>query len=132
MIVLPPAYAAERRTIVTDRTDPRMPIHQLRLYLPATVAPALEGATRAAVVQLVREGFRFPRPAAGHRHGPPWQWLAPVYRNIIAVLRNPFYAGAYAYGKSTHRTIVLDGRLAKTHGHDQPMAAWRVLLRDQP
>jgi hypothetical protein len=27
-------------------------------------------------------------------------WRAPVYRSVIAVLQNPFYAGAYAYGKS--------------------------------
>lgn len=46
------------------------------------------------------------------------------------MLQNPFYAGAYAYGKSTHRTTLVDGRLTKTYGHDRPMAAWRVLLRD--
>jgi DNA invertase Pin-like site-specific DNA recombinase len=87
-------------------------------------------SARQVLLHMVRDGLQFPRPVDGHRHGPPWQWLAPVYRNIIAVLRNPFYAGAYAYGKSTHRTTVVDGRLAKTYGHDQPMAAWRVLLRD--
>lgn len=85
---------------------------------------------RQVLLHMVREGLRFPRAVEGQRHGPPWQWRAPVYRNIIAVLRNPFYAGAYAYGKSTHRTTLVDGRLAKTYGHDQPMAAWRVLLRD--
>jgi DNA invertase Pin-like site-specific DNA recombinase len=87
-------------------------------------------SARQAFLHMVREGLCFPRPAAEKRHGPPWQWLAPVYRNIIAVLQNPFYAGAYAYGKSTHRTTLVDGRLAKTYGHDRPMAAWRVLLRD--
>jgi hypothetical protein len=85
---------------------------------------------RQAFLHMVREGLCFPRPAAANRQGPPWQWLAPVYRNIIAVLQNPFYAGAYAYGKSTHRTTLVDGRLAKTYGHDRPMAAWRVLLPD--
>jgi DNA invertase Pin-like site-specific DNA recombinase len=87
-------------------------------------------SARQVLLHMVREGLRFPRPAADRRHGPPWQWLAPVYRNIIAVLQNPFYAGAYAYGKSSHRTTVVDGRLAKTYGHDRPMGAWRVLLRD--
>ena len=87
-------------------------------------------SSRQAFLHIVREGLCFPRPAAGKRHGPPGPWLAPVYRNIIAVLQNPFYAGAYAYGKSTHRTTLVDGRLSKTYGHDRPMAAWRVLLRD--
>lgn len=87
-------------------------------------------SARQVLLHMVRDGIRFPRPAEGKRHGPPWQWLAPVYRNIIAVLQNPFYAGAYAFGKSTHRTTLVEGRLAKTYGHDRPMAAWRVLLRD--
>jgi DNA invertase Pin-like site-specific DNA recombinase len=87
-------------------------------------------SARQVLLHMVREGIRVPRPAEGKRHGLPWLWLAPVYRNIIAVLQNPFYAGAYAYGKSTHRTTLVDGRLAKTYGHDRPMAAWRVLLRD--
>ena len=86
-------------------------------------------SARQVLQHLVREGIRFPRPADGRRHGPA-QWLAPVYRNIISVLQNPFYAGAYAYGKSTHRTTLVGGRLTKTYGHDRPMAAWRVLLRD--
>jgi DNA invertase Pin-like site-specific DNA recombinase len=84
-------------------------------------------SARQVLLHMVRDGIRFPRP--GNRHG-PLQWLAPVYRNIISVLQNPFYAGAYAYGKSTHRTTLVEGRLTKTYGHDRPMAAWRVLLRD--
>jgi DNA invertase Pin-like site-specific DNA recombinase len=81
------------------------------------------------LVHLVREGILFPRPADGKRQG-PWQWRAPAYRNIISVLQNPFYAGAYAYGKSTHCTTLVEGRLSKTYGHDRPMAAWSILLRD--
>jgi DNA invertase Pin-like site-specific DNA recombinase len=86
-------------------------------------------SARQVLLHMVGKGLRFPRPADRQRQG-PWQWLAPAYRNIIAVLQNPFYAGAYAYGKSTHRTTLVDGRLSKTYGHDRPMAAWRVLLRD--
>lgn len=81
------------------------------------------------LVHMVREGILFPRPADGKRQG-PWEWRAPAYRNIISVLQNPFYAGAYAYGKTTHCTTLVEGRLSKTYGHDRPMAAWSVLLRD--
>ncbi len=81
------------------------------------------------LMYMVREGIPFPRPVNGKRQG-PWEWRAPVYRNIITVLQNPFYAGAYAYGKSTHRTTLVEGRLTKTYGHDRPRAAWSVLLRD--
>jgi hypothetical protein len=38
-----------------DKTDTRIPRHQLRLYLPASAAPPLEGVTRAAVVRLLAQ-----------------------------------------------------------------------------
>jgi hypothetical protein len=30
-------------------------------------------------------------------------------RNVISVLKNPFYAGAYIYRKSEHRTAIVNG-----------------------
>ena len=38
------------------------------------------------------------------------EWQPIRYRNVIMVLKNPFYAGAYAYGKSAKRIDVVDGR----------------------
>jgi hypothetical protein len=46
----------------------------------------------------------------------PIEWLPIRYRNVISVLKNPFYAGAYAYGKSEQRTAIVDGPLRKTYG----------------
>ena len=34
----------------------------------------------------------------------------PVYQNMISVLQNPFYAGAYAYGKTPCMAKIVDGR----------------------
>lgn len=79
---------------------------------------------------MCREGMLFPRPSDGKRAGAPYRWGAPAYRNIISVLQNPFYAGAYAYGKSTARTTLVEGRLTKSYGHSLPMERWSVLLRD--
>jgi hypothetical protein len=54
MVVLPRTYATGiRRTMTTRTTDAGHPRYQLRLYLPATAAPPLEGVTREAVVQLL-------------------------------------------------------------------------------
>jgi hypothetical protein len=71
-------------------------------------------------------------PSAGRCKTDAWtnRWIKPAYRNIISVLQNPFYAGAYAYGKSTSRTMLVEGRLTKSYGHSWPMSAWTVLLRD--
>lgn len=58
------------------------------------------------------------------------QWRAPAYHTVLQVLRNPIYAGAYAYGRRSQRTRVVDGRARKTSGHRKPMASWNVLLQD--
>jgi hypothetical protein len=39
-----------------------------------------------------------------------FDWRTVRYRNVISVLKNPFYAGAYAYGKTENRTEIIDGR----------------------
>lgn len=77
---------------------------------------------------MCREGMLLPRPADAKRLPGPIRWIKPAYRNIISVLQNPFYAGAYAYGRSTSRTTLVEGRLTKSYGHSRPMSAWTVLL----
>ena len=57
-------------------------------------------------------------------------WKLPVYNTIWHMLRNPMYAGAYAFGKTEARTRILDGRARKSEGHSKPLASWMVLLRD--
>lgn len=58
------------------------------------------------------------------------QWRAPAYHSVLQVLRNPIYAGAYAFGRTSNRTKVVDGRARKTSGHRRPMPNWGILLRD--
>lgn len=86
-------------------------------------------SARQAHLHMCRERILFPRPADAKRPG-AFRWVVPTYRNVISVLQNPFYAGAYAYGKSTHRTQIVEGRLSKSYGHHRPMESWPVLLRD--
>ena len=45
-------------------------------------------------------------------------------------LKNPFYAGAYVYGKSEKRVAVVDGRARKSYGHGKPLEDWEVLIKD--
>ena len=49
---------------------------------------------------------------------------------MVQVLHNPIYAGAYAFGRRTKRTRIVDGRAVKTEGHQKAMADWNVLIRD--
>ena len=44
--------------------------------------------------------------------------MEPIrYRNVIAILKNPFYAGVDVYGKSEKRTALVDGRARRSYGH---------------
>ena len=52
-----------------------------------------------------------------------------AYHTVLQVLQNPLYAGAYAFGRTTNRTSVVDGRAHKTSGHRKPMPSWQVLLK---
>ena len=89
------------------------------------------GSARKVLLRMHADGLLFPRPADGKRitRG-QIEWRLPAYRNIISVLQNPLYAGAYAYGRSEHRTTIVDGRAVKKYGHARPLEEWTVLLRD--
>jgi hypothetical protein len=75
------------------------------------------------------EGGHFPRPSDGKRMT-AFDWTPIRYRNVISLLKNPFYAGAYAYGKSVNRTEIVDGRARKTYGHHRPLQDCEILLKD--
>src|SRR5215211_7472516 len=87
------------------------------------------GSARQVLLSLTADGLHFPRPSDGKRMT-IFEWTQVRYRNVIAVLTNPFYAGAYVYGKSEKRTTVVDGRPRKSYGHGRPPEAWEVLLKE--
>lgn len=57
-------------------------------------------------------------------------WTVPTYSRVLALVKNPVYAGAFVYGRTETRTRVVDGRGRKTAGHAVPMQEWDVLIRD--
>jgi DNA invertase Pin-like site-specific DNA recombinase len=87
------------------------------------------GSARQAFISLRKEQVHFPRPSDG-RSLTSFDWILIRYRNVISVLKNPFYAGAYAYGKSERHIAIKDGRAHKSYGHDKPLEEWEVLLKE--
>jgi DNA invertase Pin-like site-specific DNA recombinase len=87
------------------------------------------GSARQVLLSLSADGMHFPRPSDGKKMV-SFDWTPVRYRNVIAVLKNPFYAGAYVYGKSEKRTVLVGGRLRKTYGHGKPVEQWEVVLKD--
>src|SRR6201988_4570652 len=84
------------------------------------------GSARQVHLALKAERVHFPRPSDGKKMT-AFDWTPIRYRNVISVLKNPFYAGVYAYGKSVKRTEIIDGRPRKSYGHSKPLEACEVL-----
>ena len=87
------------------------------------------GSARQAMLSMRAEGVHFPRPSDGKKLV-SFEWTPIRYRNVISVLKNPFYVGAYAYGKGEKRTTIVNGRARTSYGHRKPFGEWEVLLKD--
>jgi excisionase family DNA binding protein len=87
------------------------------------------GSARQVLLRMSAEHVHFPRPSDGKRMI-AFEWRSIRYCNVISVLKNPFYAGAYAYGKSEKRTVLVDGHARKSYGHHKPLEQCEVLLKD--
>ena len=87
------------------------------------------GSARQVLLTLAAEQVHFPRPSDGKKMI-SFDWTPIRYRCVIGVLKNPFYAGAYVYGKSEKRTALIDGRPRKSYGHGKPFEEWEVVLKD--
>src|SRR5947207_889482 len=87
------------------------------------------GSARQVLLSMMAERVHFPRPSDGKKLV-SFEWTPIRYRNVISVLKNPFYAGAYAYGKGEKRTEIVDGRARKSYGHRKPLEEWEVLIKD--
>ncbi len=87
------------------------------------------GSARQVLLWMASQNIYFPYPSNG-RALTSFEWRPIRYRNVISILKNPFYAGVYAYGKSEKRTSIIDGRARKSYGHHKPMGAWEVFIKD--
>src|ERR1700745_1789926 len=57
-------------------------------------------------------------------------WKLPSQSLIRDILRNPFYAGAYVWGRRPVTTLLVDGRLEKRQSAVRPAEECRVFIRD--
>ncbi|WP_254021312.1 recombinase family protein, partial [Mesorhizobium escarrei] len=58
-------------------------------------------------------------------------WKLPLYNTVHNILTNPVYAGAYAFGRTTSKVIIEEGRKRVRRGLRRPQMEWDVLLKDQ-
>jgi hypothetical protein len=77
------------------------------------------------VVRLLRDqGLRWPRR---HRHCET-VWRTPTVAAVMAILRNPAYAGTFVYGKT--RTQVPPGG-GRPQPRRLPLAEWKGIVHDR-
>jgi excisionase family DNA binding protein len=57
-------------------------------------------------------------------------WKLPVYNTVHSLLTNPIYGGAYAFGRTSSRVTVENGRKRISRGHRRDREEWDVLIVD--
>jgi excisionase family DNA binding protein len=57
-------------------------------------------------------------------------WALPTESRIRQMLKNPCYAGALAYGRTTTRVKIADGRAQQSGRQRKPLQQWKTLIRD--
>ncbi len=85
---------------------------------------------RRVLVQLAREKLQIPaKIRGGPRHGQV-RWKAPDLSDLIRLLHNPTYAGAYGYGQKEYDSFDRSPANGKAKVHPRPLEDWAVCLRD--
>jgi DNA invertase Pin-like site-specific DNA recombinase len=77
------------------------------------------------------EGISLPKACHSAVEGRSLVWKLPLYNTVHNILTNPVYAGAYAFGRTTSKVTIEDGRKCVKRGLRRPLAEWEVLLKDQ-
>jgi DNA invertase Pin-like site-specific DNA recombinase len=84
------------------------------------------GAIRQVMLWFRREQVKLPVSPLSKRR--TIEWKIPKYSSVHEILTNPFYAAAYAYGRTEYRTTIVNGRPKRTAGHTKPIEDWDVLI----
>lgn len=102
------------------------------LRVQQAIRLVLEKFSELGSARQVLHAFRCERILLPVKHewGSSVQWQPASYHGIVAIVKNPMYAGAYVFGKTETRTDMIEGRARKTEGHEKPRDRWTVLIQD--
>ncbi len=86
------------------------------------------GTARQVLMWLIEHGLQVPTKRYMAKS---WEtvWRRPSYRMVLRTLRNPIYAGAYAYGKTEVKVEFRDGKMHKKVMR-KPLHEWTTLIYD--
>jgi len=87
------------------------------------------GSARQTMLYFRDEQIRLPEVVRGTA-GQEVVWQLPTGSRIRQMLRNPQYAGAFAYGRTGNMTVMTDGRAHTARRRKKHAEEWTVCLRD--
>jgi DNA invertase Pin-like site-specific DNA recombinase len=88
------------------------------------------GSARQTLFWLLEEKLKLPQSVANSA-GLEVIWQRPTLSRVHQILRNPCYAGAFAFGRTATRTIIQEGRLRRSSTRRyKPHPEWEVLILD--
>ena len=85
------------------------------------------GSARQATIWFREENIPLPRTEPS-TSGREVVWELPVSGRIRQILKNPCYAGTFAYGKTASRTVIEEGRARQGSRSRKPPEEWKVLI----
>jgi DNA invertase Pin-like site-specific DNA recombinase len=90
------------------------------------------GSALAVVTHFAQHHLRFPTRLWGGGHDGELGWGRLTSGRVLSILHNPFYAGAYVYGRTVTRTPVLPGEAPRIKGRTRQSKCddWPIVLRD--
>jgi len=88
------------------------------------------GSARQTLIWLRDEQLTLPHALPG-TGGQEILWRVPTLSRVHQVLRNPCYAGAFAFGRTATKTILAADRIRRgASRRNRPQAEWEVLILD--
>jgi DNA invertase Pin-like site-specific DNA recombinase len=85
------------------------------------------GSARQATIWFREEQILVPQTKPGTA-GREVIWRLPSSGRVRQMLKNPCYAGAFAYGKTAARTRIEEGRARQGSRYRKPQNEWKVLI----
>lgn len=112
-----------------DRIE-KIPDRQVQEVLAGVFRKFRElGSARQATLWYCTERIALPETRGGSA-GHEIVWRLPNRVRIGRILKNPCYAGAFAYGRTAVTTMVQDGRVKRTGRRCKPREQWKLFIPD--
>jgi hypothetical protein len=87
-------------------------------------------SARQTLIWLREEKLLLPVAQPGTA-GQEIRWQPPTLSRVHQILRNPCYAGAFAFGRTGTKTIIVEDRIRRsTSRRYRPQSEWEVLILD--